>query len=110
MSVQNKIDWTRVVWTTVQKNWWENHLALTDWLVTARSNWASLATSNTTWVKISTWVTAWDTFRLWDWFVGNPQTVFACATYPVKKWEYYKIDTYSSNWSSYFQAFFTPFI
>lgn len=110
MRTQSKIDTTKIVWITTQFNWWETRQATSDWIITARANWASSGTTNTTWVKISTWDTTSLTFRVWDWFVGNPQTLFASATYPIKKWEYYKVDTYSSNWSSYFQAFFTPLV
>jgi len=110
MRTQSKIDMTKLVWVTVSKNWWETHIAPSDWILTARANWASSPTSNTSWVKISTWDTASLTFRIWDWYTWNPQALFASVTYPIKKWEYYKVDTYSSNWSTYFQAFFTPLV
>lgn len=94
-------------WERSVKSFWVNYLADVSWIVTA------VAKTTNSWHTIQLkWFFGWNPANnlvcFWPNGTDSDSRWIASVTFPVRKWEYYRIDYTTSNslWENYF--YFTP--
>lgn len=93
-----------------QYAFWVNYLANTDWFVCASINWAQFNTVSRVWFRGWVWPASPAIHNIANNFIydANPQIYMPWITFPVKKWQYWRVDYTDTANYWYENLYFIP--